>query len=201
MIKTNQNMKENPPISFHIDQVQLQAFQTHLVDSKSFFFNDELSFIVRNNSPFYASIFDLMIQINGYQNIDEFRILSFNFSHSDSIGSNFQNTTSFTDFKIKMILLIELFQSSFQDFTFKKIEISLDINQKIFFKHSRIANFKAQTDLLLDELSTKDYLTNLEKALRIKPVEVSKMTFVTKSVRKRRSKLIPNRINFIDTNK
>lgn len=95
MIKTNQNMKENPPISFHIDQVQLQAFQTHLVDSKSFFFNDELSFIVRNNSPFYASIFDLMIQINGYQNIDEFRILSFNFSHSDSIGSNFQNTTSF----------------------------------------------------------------------------------------------------------
>jgi len=68
-------------------------------------------------------------------------------------------------------------------------------------KNSRIANFKAQTDLLLDELSTKDYLNNLEKALRIKPVEVSKMTFVTKSVRKRRSKLIPNRINFIDTNK
>jgi hypothetical protein len=68
-------------------------------------------------------------------------------------------------------------------------------------KNSRIANFKAQTDLLLDELSTKDYLSNLEKALRIKPVEVSKMTFVTKSVRKRRSKLIPNRINFIDTNK
>jgi hypothetical protein len=138
MIKTNQNMKENPPISFHIDQVQLQAFQTHLVDSKSFFFNDELSFIVRNISPSFASIFGLMIQINGYQNIDEFRILSFNFSHSDSIGSNFQNTTSFTDFKIKMILLIELLQSSFQDFTFKKIEISLDINQKIFFKHSRI---------------------------------------------------------------
>jgi len=149
MIKTNQNMKENkenmpinmkenPPISFHIDQVQLQAFQTHLVDSNSFFLNDELSFIVRNKLPYFASIFDLMIQINGYQNIQEFRILSFNFSHSDSTGSNFQNTTSFTDFKIKMILLQELLMTSFQDFTFKKIEISLDINQKIFFKQKRI---------------------------------------------------------------
>jgi hypothetical protein len=170
MIKTNQNMKENPPISFHIDQVQLQAFQTHLVDSKSFFFNDELSFIVRNNSPFYASIFDLMIQINGYQNIDEFRILSFNFSHSDSIGSNFQNTTSFTDFKIKMILLIQLLQSSFQDFTFKKIEISLDINQKIFFKHSRIQTqffkkFELATIRLFKDLGYTFISTTIHKGV------------------------------------
>lgn len=66
-------------------------------------------------------------------------------------------------------------------------------------KNSRLENFKAQTNLLLDELNTKDYLTNLEKAIRIKPVEVSKMTFVVKSIKKRRSKLTPSRINFIET--
>ena len=157
-----------------------------------FFFLTELSVQVKNN----LAISGLIIGINGHQNINQNRTLSFNFSSSQV--SNFQNATSFTDFRIKINQFRQLFHLAFPDLTFKKIEdfkIQKD-NLVDTIKKARLNNLRAQNAVLLNELNNEKYFSNLEECLTIKPVEVSKLSFVIKPIRKRRAKLIPNKISF-----
>jgi len=63
-------------------------------------------------------------------------------------------------------------------------------------KKARLNNLRAQNAVLLNELNNEKYFSNLEERLTIKPVEVSKLSFVIKPIRKRRAKLLPNKINF-----
>jgi hypothetical protein len=63
-------------------------------------------------------------------------------------------------------------------------------------KKARLNNLRAQNAVLLNELNNEKYFSNLEERLTIKPIEVSKLSFVIKPIRKRRAKLIPNKISF-----
>jgi len=63
-------------------------------------------------------------------------------------------------------------------------------------KRARLNNLRAQNAILLNELNNEKYFSNLEERLTIKPIEVSKLSFVIKPIRKRRAKLIPNKISF-----
>jgi hypothetical protein len=128
-----------------------------------FSFLTELSVQVKDN----LAISGLVIGINGHQNINQNRTLSFNFSSSQV--SNFQKATSFTDFRIKINQLIQLFHLSFQDLTFKKIEITLDTNQ-IFFKDTRIQiqffkKFEQATILLFQQLGYTYIHTTIHKGI------------------------------------
>lgn len=71
-------------------------------------------------------------------------------------------------------------------------------NLMFTMKKARVDNCKAQNELLLKELENSNYFKNLEDSLKIKPTEVSKMTFITKPIRKQRSKLIPNKLTFVN---
>ena len=48
-------------------------------------------------------------------------------------------------------------------------------------KTVRLENFKTQTTLLLKEFKDKNYLTELEKVLQVKPVPIDKITLIFKS--------------------